>query len=178
MVGNELKYKLFTKGYYCINYDYDLTDLVLNGIYNLDEIESDIEVMYLDDTAKQNILSQFTDAIENITHIIGECDVANIHISRKCHYKSLSFHTDFYDQKSDFFLLFYPIEWDNNNGGQIVFGIENEHGDTAYCDAFCITTELVLFINNSNPLFKHCVFPSMDDVNRYLGCIELRRVRK
>ncbi|MCB1712040.1 MAG: hypothetical protein KDH96_06085 [Candidatus Riesia sp.] len=175
MDSNAVLYKLFNDGVIQIDYNYDINNIVDNSVYDVDEVEPDIERMICSLTDEQHIIDQFLPIIKQYDFIWGKNPKLSLFIQRKCHFKSLEFHTDYYDRQSDFFLLFYPKEWDNDKGGQICFGIQDTFGNVMVNEIYFLATDLVLIVNNVNPLFKHSVMPCNDDKNRYLGCLEITR---
>lgn len=167
--------EIFTKGVLLLSYDYNIQQDILNSKFETDEVEIDVESIVWTPQLKQKIQSIFNPIFSQYNFLWGDNIEIKISLHRKCHYKSLDFHTDYHDRKSDFFILFYPIEWDNNNGGQICFGIESENKDIVSQQIFFITTDMLLIVNNMNPLFKHAVLPCCNSEQRYLGCIEINR---
>ena len=175
MDSNAVLYKLFNNGVVQLEYQYNISDTLEQSQYDVDEVETDIEKMICSPEDEQKILNQFLPLIRDYDFIWGKNPTLSLFIQRKCHFKSLEFHTDYYDRQSDFFILFYPKEWDNDSGGQISFGIQDMQGNVMVNEIYFLATDFVLIVNNVNPLFKHCVMPCINETNRYLGCLEITR---
>lgn len=168
---------LFEYGFQIIPFEYDLTHHINNMTFEVDRVETDIEVAMMTPQEHEYCISLFQPIINDFTPIFGTNPKLNIHISRKCHYKSKVFHTDYYDRLSDFFILFYPIEWDPDNGGKLQVGKQDLLlSKVEVLQTITPSLYNVVIINNMNPLFVHQVLPTLvSDETRYLGCLEITR---
>lgn len=175
MDATQIVHQVFTDGVACISHEYNIVDIINNAQFKVDEIETDVESMILTPEMIHTILSQFNEVFEKYAFLWGNNITAKLSLHRKCHYKVFEYHTDYYDCQSDFFILFYPMEWDNNNGGQVCFGVEDVNSEIVSQKVYFLTQQMLLIVNNMNPLFKHSVLPCTNDSRRYLGCIEITK---
>lgn len=166
---------LFNVGFVILDYHYELSAQVINPKnYIIDPVEPQTE-MYIG--PKELIISQFMPLILSMSYIFGKDAKVDANISRGQSDNSFLFHSDFYDKQSDFFILFYPKQWDIENGGCLELGGKNLL--TTSVDHY-VTFEpslcQIVLINNLNPLFVHKVQPILKNhMERYLGCIEITR---
>lgn len=168
---------LFEYGFQIIPFEYDLQHHIQNMKFEYDLVETDIEVAIMTPHEHNYCISIFQPILEDYKSIFGTNPKLNIHISRKCHYKSKIFHTDYYDRLSDFFILFYPMEWNSDNGGELQVGKrELLLSNVEVLQTIAPSLYSVVIINNMNPLFVHQVLPTLvNDETRYLGCLEITR---
>lgn len=166
---------LFNIGFVILDYHYELSAQVTDPKnYVVDPVEPQTE-MYVG--PRESIINQFMPLIKSMSYIFGKDAKIDANISRGQQDNSFQYHSDFYDKHSDFFILFYPKQWDIENGGGLELGLKNLLMSTV--DPY-VTFEPSLFqivlINNLNPLFVHRVQPILNNhKERYLGCIEIMR---
>ena len=167
--------QLFNVGFAIFDYDYTLPSQMLSSTnFHVDVIEPQTEMYF---GPKEALFAEFMPLIQTMSYIFGNDPQVDANISRGQQDNTFSYHTDFHDGRSDFFILFYPKEWNFEDGGSLDLGVRNLLMSTVdHCCTYEPSVHQIVLINNLNPLFVHKVQPiSKNNMERYCGCIEIKR---